>query len=200
MSTAPATSSDIRAIEARLGEKGKRVFTQAGWNKALRDAGIAAGNFWIGNYGVLRWNAGYARSRLGYVPKRAKAKRMARGEAPFYSSGQFMAGFNSRSRTVATAKKGRTSFAVRVPGGFLNFHPEHVAAFRKIPPGEAAAVAREFRRALIQSVQTGRAQAHAKQQARAAARLAKKQATAARRAAARANRSTRRARAVRSEA
>lgn len=198
MSTAPATTSDIRAIESRLGAKGRRVFTQAGWNDSLRKAGIAAGDYWIGHYGVLRWNAGYARGKLGYTPKRAKALRMARGEAPFYSGGQFMAGFNSRARTVAKAKKSRVSFFVTVPGGYLNFHPDLVATFRKIPPTEAAAVAREFRRALIQSVQTGRAQSAAKQQAKAGRRLAKKQATAARRAAARANRSTRRASAVRS--
>lgn len=192
MSIAPASSSDIRAIESRLGEKGRRVFTQSGWNKALRDAGIAAGNFWIGRYGVLRWNSGYAQQKLGYIPGGRKRKRMARGEAPFFSSGRFMAGFNSQARTVATAKKGRASFAVVVPGGFLNYHPEHVATFRKIPPGEAAAVAREFRRALIQAVQAGRARAAAEKQAKESARAAKKVATQARQAQARRDRSQRR--------
>jgi len=200
MSVAPATTNDLRAIESRLGEKGKRVFSKAGWNDALRKAGIAAGDYWIGHYGPLRWNAGYARGKLGYTPKSTKAKRMAHGEAPFFSSGQFQAGYNSRSRTVATSKKGRVSFYVTIPGGYLNFHPKHVAEFRTIPPGEASAVAREFRRALIQALQTGRAQAAAKIKAKAERTLAKKQASAARRALSRSNRSTRRARAVRSAA
>lgn len=175
-----ATSgNDVRAIEARLGPKGRRALTVKGWNDALRKAGIAAGNFWISNYGVLRWNPGYAQGQLGYRPKSsAKRKRMAMGEAPFYSSGQFQAGFNYRASTVATAKKGRASFAVLVPGGFLNYHPDHVETFRKIPARESAGVAREFRRALIQAVQTGRVAMAAKKQARAQARLAKKQATA----------------------
>lgn len=201
MSIAPATSADIRAIEARLGAKGRRVFTVAGWNDSRRKAGIAAGNYWIATLGVLRWNAGYAQRVLGYMPRSsAKRSRMAKGEPPYFSSGQFQNGYNSRARTVATAKGGRASFAVLVPGGFLKIHPEHVKSFRRIPPAEAAAVAREFRRALIQAVQTGRAAQVAKKQARAAAKAAKKQASAVRRAESRANRSQRRQRATRSAA
>lgn len=184
----PASTSDIRAIEARLGAKGRRVFTVKGWNDALRQAGIAAGTWWLSNYGKLRWNPGYAQ-KLGYRPGRRKRGRMLKGgESPYYSSGQFLAGFNTRAKTVAVATKGRSRFHITIPGGFLNFHPEHVATFRKLPKAERVAVAREFRRSLIQAVQTGRAQAAARQQAKAQARLAKRQATAARRAAARTTR------------
>lgn len=190
-------ASENRRTELRLEGKARRVFTQAGWNKVLRDAGVFAGNWWIGNYGVMRWNAGYAQSALGYRPGAAKRKRMASGEAPFFSTGDFMAGFNSRARTEARAKKGHATFYVIVPAGRLNFHPQHVAEFRRIPAREAAAVAREFRRAVIQGVMQGRAAHAAKQQAKASARLAKKQASAARRAEARAARSTRTQRATR---
>ncbi len=180
-----------RETEVRLGAKGRRVFSASGWNNCVRDSGITAGNWWIGNYGTLRWNKGYAQSALGYAPGARKRTRMARGESPFFSTGDFMAGFNSRARTEATAKKGRASFWVVIPAGRLNFHPKHVAAFRTIPARESAAVAREFRRALIQHVQTGRASAAAKKQAKASAQLAKKQANAAKRAEKRAARSTR---------
>lgn len=198
MSIGTATAGDVRDIEARLGIKGRRVFTVSGWNDSLRKAGIAAGDFWIATLGVLRWNAGYAQRVLGYRPRSAaKRARMAKGEPPYFASGQFQDGYANRARTVAKATKGHVSFAVLVPGGFLNFHPEHIKSFRRIPPAEAAAVAREFRRALIQAVQTGRAAHASKQQARAAAKAAKKQATAARRAQAQANRSQRRQRATR---
>jgi hypothetical protein len=195
--TALSGASENRQTELRLEGKARRVFTQSGWNKVLREAGIFAGNWWIGNYGVLRWNAGYAQGTLGYRPAAAKRKRMARGEAPFFSSGQFMAGFNSRARTEATAKKGHATFYVVVPAGYLNFHPDQVRTFRRIPQREAAAVAREFRRAVIQGVMQGRAAHAAKVQAKAGARLAKKQASAARRAEKRAARSTRTQRATR---
>jgi hypothetical protein len=191
MSDMGAMASENRQTEIRLGAKARRVFSPKGWNDCLRDAGVTAGNWWLVKYGVLRWNAGYAQSALGYRPGPRKRTRMARGEAPFFSTGDFMAGFNSRAKTVATAKKGRASFWVVIPAGRLNFHPQHVAEFRRIPQREAAAVAREFRRALIQHVQAGRAAHAAKQQAKAGARLAKKQASAARRRAARAARSTR---------
>jgi hypothetical protein len=196
MSDMGVMASENRQTEMRLGAKGRRVFTQKGWNDCVRDAGITAGNWWLVKYGVLRWNAGYAQSALGYKPGNRKRTRMMRGEAPFFSSGDFMAGFNSRAKTVAVAKKGRASFWVVVPAGRLNFHPQHVAEFRRIPQRESSAVAREFRRALIQHVQTGRAAAVAKAKAKAGARLAKKQASAARRQAARAARSTRTRRAI----
>jgi hypothetical protein len=187
-----------RQTELRLEGKARRVFTPAGWNKVLREAGIYAGNWWIGNYGVLRFDRGYARQVLGYKPGERKLIRMFRyGEAPFYSSGDFMAGFNSRAKTVATAKKCHASFWVVIPAGRLNFHPEHAKTFRRVPQREAAAVAREFRRAVIQGVMQGRAAAAAKQQAKASARLAKKQANAARRAEKRAARSTRTRKATR---
>ena len=97
----------------------------------------------------------------------------------------------------ARAKKGHASFCVIVPAGRLSVNPRHVAEFRRIPAREAAAVAREFRRAVIQGVMQGRAAHAAEQQAKASARLAKKQASAARRAEARAARSTRTQRATR---
>lgn len=195
--TSMSGASANRQTELRLEGKARRVFTQAGWNKVLRDAGVAAGNYWIGSYGPLRWNSGYAQSQLGYRPGKAKRKRMALGEAPFFSTGDFMAGFNSRARTEAVAKKGHASFWVVIPAGRLNFHPTHVAEFRRIPQRESAAVAREFRRGVIQGVMQGRAAASAKQQAKASARLAKKQANAARRAETRAARSTRTRKATR---
>lgn len=186
-----------RQTELRLEGKARRVFTPAGWNTVLREAGIAAGNYWIGSYGPLRWNSGYAQSALGYKPGARKRKRMAMGEAPFYSSGDFQAGFNSQARTEATSKKGHASFWIVIPAGRLNFHPEQVASFRRVPARESAAVAREFRRAVIQGVMQGRATHAAKQKAKAGAKLAKKQANAARRAEKRAARSTRTRKATR---
>jgi hypothetical protein len=183
--------AENRETELRLEGKALRVFSQSGWNTVLRNAGIYAGNWWIGNYGILRWNAGYAQSVLGYTPGKRKRKRMAAGEAPFFSSGDFQAGFNSRARTDATAKKGHAYFWAVIPGGRLNFHPRHVEVFRRIPAKEGVAVAREFRRAVIQGVMQGRAAHAAKQRAKESARLAKKQANAARRAEKRAARSTR---------
>lgn len=192
MSYATPGSSDVREIEARLGVKGRRVFTQAGWNESLRKAGMAAGAYWIATYGPLRFNRGYATSRLGYRPGGSKRKRMARGEAPFFHSGAFRHGFERGARTVAVAKRGRVSFAIVAPGGRLNHHPEHVAAFRRVPTSESAAVAREFRRALIQAVQVGRAAARARAAAKESARAARAAAAKERKAAARKARSTRR--------
>jgi hypothetical protein len=178
-----------RQTEVRLEGKARRVFTPAGWNKVLREAGIYAGNWWIGKYGVLRFDRGYARQVLGYKPGERKLIRMFRyGEAPFYSSGDFMAGFNSRARTVATAKKGHASFWVVIPAGRLNFHPEHAKAFRRVPARESAAVAREFRRAVIQGVMQGRAAHAARAKSKAAAREARRAENAKYRAAIRANR------------
>jgi hypothetical protein len=188
----PATIEN-RATELRLGAKARRVFSAKEWNDALRAAGIAVGNWWIANYGPLRFNAGYARGQLGYRPGGAKAKRMARGEAPFYSSGDFMAGFNSRAMTVAKAKKGGARFWITIPGGRLNFHKRHVEAFRTLPARERAAVAREYRRALIQAIQTGRAAHAAKQKAKADAIASKRAAAATARAQRRATVSTNRA-------
>ena len=191
MSVAPATSADIQAIEKRLGVKGRRVFSVGGWNESLRKAATAAGLWWLSNYGPLRWNAGYAQGKLGYRPKsKAKRVRMARGEQPFFSTGDFQTGFNTKSRVVAKATKGHVRFWITIPGGWLNAHPDHVRAFRTVPPTEAAAIAREFRRALIQQVQTGRVQHATKVHAKAAARLAKKKATIAKRADARRARRT----------
>lgn len=177
----PADASMNRETEVRLGAKARRVFTAKGWNDALRSAGIAAGNYWLANYGPLRWNAGYARSQLRYTPGGAKAKRMARGESPFFSSGDFLAGFNSRAAVVAKAKKGGARFWITIPGGRLNFHRRHVEAFRRLPARERAAVAREYRRALIQALQQGRAAAYAKARAKADAQAAKRASAASRR-------------------
>lgn len=186
MSVKPATSADIQAIESRLGVKGKRVFSAAGWNESLRKAGQTAGLWWLANYGPLRWNKGYAQGKLGYAPRsEAKRARVDRGEDPFFSTGDFQAGFNTKSKVVTKATKGHVRFWITIPAGYLNFHPTHAAAFRKVPAGEATAIAREFRRALIQQVQTGRVQHAAKVHARSAAKAASKQATQARRAEAR---------------
>jgi hypothetical protein len=186
VSIKPATSTEIQAIESRLGAKGRRVFSVAGWNESLRKAANAAGLWWLSNYGVLRWNRAYAQGKLGYAPRSAaKRIRMIRGESPFFSSGDFQTGFNTKSKVVAKATKGHARFWITIPGGHLNYHPTHLEAFRRVPPGEAVAIAREFRRALIQQVQTGRVQHAAKVQARAAAKIASKQATIARRAEAR---------------
>jgi hypothetical protein len=176
-----------REAEVRLGEKGRRVFTQAGWNRALRNAGTYAGFWWLANYGPLRWNKGYAMSQLGYRPGARKLGRMARGELPFFSTGSFQNGFNTRANVVAKAKKGGARFWVTIPGGALNFHPEHVRAFRTIPARESAAVAREFRKSLIMELQSGRKAFASKQQAKAAAKAQR----AADRAAARAERRSR---------
>lgn len=164
------TIATNRETEVRLGEKGRRVFTQAGWNRALRNAGTYAGFWWLANYGTLRWNRGYAMSQLGYSPGTKKIKRMARGEPPFYSSGAFQNGFNTRANVIAKAKNGGARFWVTIPGGALNYHPEHTSAFRRIPARESAAVAREFRKALIMELQSGRTAFAAKQQAKAAAK------------------------------
>ena len=193
MSISPSSYTVNKDTALRLGAKGRRVFTPAGWNQCLREAGKYAGDWWIGHYGVLRFNRVYATNTLGYSPGGAKRGRMNRGEAPFYSSGQFMAGFNTKSRTESTATKGVARFVVMIPSGWLRPHPEHVATFRKVPPGEKQAVSREFRRALIQSLQAGRV-AHAKKiQAKAQAKLEKKAANAAARAARRKKTSTKKA-------
>jgi hypothetical protein len=184
---------DNRETEVRLGAKARRVFTAKGWNDAVRAAGITAGNMWIAVFGPLRWNANYATGILRYRPGDAKRARMARGEAPFFSSGDFLAGFNSRARTVAKAKKGGARFWIVIPGGRLNFHPHKIEAFRTLPPRERVAVAREYRRALIMALQEGRAVAAAKQAAKAQAKIT---ARAARQAAVSANRNARRARAI----
>jgi len=193
VSVSPSSYTVNKDTALRLGAKGRRVFTPAGWNQCLRDAGKYAGDWWIGHYGVLRFNAGYATSVLGYRPGDRKRIRMRRGEDPFYSSGQFMAGFNTRSRTESTATKGIARFFVIIPGGWLNTHPEHVATFRKVPPREKEAVSREFRRALIVSLQSGRVAHAQKIQAKAQAKLEKKAANAAARAARRKKTSTKKA-------
>lgn len=189
MSMATVNTSEIREIERRLGVKGRRVFTIKGWNNSLREAGITSGNWWLANYAPLRWNSVYAVQNLGYPASSRKRSRMARGEPPFYRTGDFQTAFIARARTVAVAKGGSVRFAIVAPAGWLSAHPKEMQSFRTVPPREKAAVAREFRRALIQAVQTGRAAHVAKQQAAAAARLAKKQASEARRVAYRSNRS-----------
>lgn len=192
--------AENRETELRLGGKGRRVFTVAGWNKVLREAGIFAGNWWIANYGPLRFNGAYALGTLGYPVGlyKWKAYKIRRGyEDPFVGpTRQLISNFNSRARTEAKATKGRVRFWVVCPFG----HPvskELSNAFRRIPSRESAAVAREYRRAVIVGLQTGRAAHAAKKQAKADARAAKKQASAERRQAARAARSTRTRRATR---
>jgi hypothetical protein len=173
--------SDNRQTELRLGPKGRAVFTVAGWNKALRDAGIYAGNWWIANYGPLRWNVGYPQSQLGYRPGKSKRKDLARGGKPFFDRGTMQANFNSRARTEAVAKKGGARFWIVCPVGHA-LRPETAAAFKTIPPGERKAVSREYRRAIIQALQAqrivaaGKAQAQAERASRAAANKAKRQA------------------------
>lgn len=179
MSVSPGSYSINKETALRLGPKGRRVFTAAGWNQCIRDAGKFAGDWWIGKYGVLRFNSGYAQKFLGYEPGARKRKRMDRGEPPFYSTGRFMSGFNTKARTEATASKGIARFFVLIPGGWLNAHPEHVAAFRKVPPGEKRAVSREFRRAMIKMLQAGRIAHASAAQAKAQAKLEKKAANAA---------------------
>ncbi len=154
--------SDNRATELRLGPKAQRVFTSAGWHRVIREAGIAAGNWWIANYGPLRWNKGYAISQLGWRTK----GMMSKFAVPFYETGKWMANFNSRSRTVAVAKNGGGRFWIVIPIG----HPvrqETSQQFKTLPAREKTAVAREYRRALIQGLQTGRVTFAAKQQAKA---------------------------------
>jgi hypothetical protein len=179
----PALShnSANRETELRLGPKGRRVFTVAGWNDVLRKAGIFAGNWWIANYGPMRFNGHYAINMLGYPEGLYpfKAYKIHRGyESPFVGpTRQLISNFNARSRTEATASKGRARFWIVCPFG----HPVNEAlskAFRHIPSRESAAVAREYRRAVIVGLQTGRAAHAAKRQARAAARAAKRQAKA----------------------
>lgn len=197
MSTPMSGNSANRETEVRLGAKGRRVFTVAGWNDVLRKAGIFAGNWWIANYGPLRWNTAYAKSQLGYTAK-SKAKMVAlfRGSVPFFHSGMWQVNFNNRARTEAVAKKGGARFWIVCPIGHA-VRPETIASFKRIPARESAAVAREYRRAVIVGLQEGRALKAAKQQAKASARTAKKQATAARRAEKRAARSTRTQKATR---
>lgn len=173
--SAPMSGNNAnRETEIRLGAKGRRVFTVAGWNKVLRDAGIFAGNWWIANYGPLRFNAGYAKGNLGYSAS-SKRKRvdLFRGGSPFVWTGQWLANFNSRSRTEAVAKKGGARFWIVCPIGHP-VRPETSASFRRIPARESAAVAREYRRAVIVGLQTGRAAHAAKKQAKAAARAERK--------------------------
>jgi hypothetical protein len=189
----PLSGSNIgnRQTEIRLGPKGRRVFTVAGWNNVLRDAGIFAGNWWIANYGQLRFNKGYATANLGYsASSKRKKVDLFKGGSPFVWTGQWLANFNSRARTEAVAKKGGARFWIVCPIGHP-VRPDTSASFRRIPTRESAAVAREYRRAVIVGLQEGRALKAAKQQAKASARAAKKQATAARRAEKRAARSTR---------
>ena len=190
MSVSTSSYTVNKDTALRLGAKGRRVFTVAGWNQCIREAGKSAGDWWIGNYGLLRFKSGYAQSVLGYTPGKRKRKRMARGEPPFFSTGRFMAGFNTKARTEATAAKGIARFFVLIPGGWLNTHPEHVATFRKVPPGEKRAVSREFRRAMLQMLQAGRLAHAAAAQAKAQAKLAKKASNAAARAARRKKTST----------
>jgi hypothetical protein len=159
----------------RLGPKGRAVFTKSGWNDALRNAGLYAGNWWIANYGPLRWNTGYAQAHLGYPPRlprgsmkgiRAmfaggladgwtKRERLKMGEAPFFYTGTMQANFNSRARTEATASAGGARFWIVCPVGHP-LRPETADAFKTVPPGERKAVAREFRRALIQALMAQR--------------------------------------------
>jgi hypothetical protein len=158
---------------ARLSAKGRAVFTVKGWNDAIRSAAIYAGNWWIGHYGVLRFNKGYAVSALNYS---------AGGAKPFFKTGLMASNYSMRARTIATAKTGAlVQFRVTFPAG----HPlqeKTSKAFRFIPMREKVAVAREFRRGLIDALQAGRAKAAAKaqavaaRQARAAANKAKRQA------------------------
>jgi hypothetical protein len=175
--TALASANDTGM---RLSGKGRAVFTVAGWNTALRNAAVAAGNWWIGNYGPLRWNRGYAVGQLGYRSGPAKKARMDRGEEPFYKTGDLKNGFMTRARTKATAKGGKVRFAVVFPAGWLTANPQRLASFRTVPAREHAAVAREFRKALIMALQTQRtvaakkAQAKAAKQARAAENKAKR--------------------------
>lgn len=190
MSISPASYTVNKDTALRLGAKGRRVFTPAGWNQCLREAGKFAGDWWIGKYGVLRFNKGYAQTALGYTPGKRKRKRMARGEPPFFSTGRFMAGFNTKAHTESTATKGIVRFFVLIPGGWLNTHPEHVATFRKVPPGEKKAVSREFRRMLIVQLQAGRIAKAKEIEAKAQAKLAKKASNAAARAARRKKTST----------
>lgn len=181
-------SAANRDTELRLGPKGRRVFTVAGWNKVLRDAGIFAGNWWIANYGPLRFNAGYARANLGYVARsKRKVVDLYRGGSPFVDEGTLIANFNSRSRTEATATKGGARFWIVCPFGHI-VRKETSDAFRKVPARESAAVSREYRRAVIVGLQEGRVAHAAKKQAHASARAAKKADNAKYRAAIRANR------------
>lgn len=198
MTVAPTTSENEKTA-LRLGAKGRRVFTIKGWNDCVRRAGIFAGDWWLGNYGPLRWNAAYAQSQLGYRPGKRKRARMQRGESPYFDTGAWAGNFNSRARTQAVAKGGIARFWITVPIGHP-VQPQTVASFKTVPAREATAVAREFRRALIQELQAGRAAHAAKQRAKATARAERKAANAAKRAERRASRSTRRQSAFRGAA
>lgn len=151
-----------RETELRLGPKGRRVFSKSGWNKCIRESGIVTGNWWIVNYGILRWNKGYAIGQLNWRTKSMNSPL----SIPFHETGQWMANFNSRSRTVAVAKNGGGKFWIVIPIGHP-VRPETSQQFKTLPAREKAAVAREYRRALIMCLQTGRAAHAAKQQAKA---------------------------------
>lgn len=157
-----------RDAELRFGPMGLRLFSVSGWNKTIRDAGIAAGNYWIGHYGPLRWNASYAMNNLGYRPvnKRHWLQVRAGNRAPFYETGTWQANFNSRARTEAVAKKGGARFWIVCPIGHP-IRPETGQQFATLPTRERQAVSREYRRAIIQALQTGRVVEAQKQQAKA---------------------------------
>lgn len=160
---------DNRATELRLGAKARRCFTAAGWNEALRQAGIAAGTWWIATYLPMRYDRGYAMGVLGYRPKGGNRQRVLAGiEPPFFESG-LMQRMNQGARVRAVAKKGGARFWVVIPTGHP-LAPNLATAFRTVPPQESRGVAKAYRRALIQAVQQGRATAYAKQQAKLAAK------------------------------
>ena len=177
MAVAPVGPAALRDTEARLSAKGRRVFTVAGWNDVIRNAGIAAGNWWISHYGPLRWNVGYAMGKLGYSPGKKKMKKISKwGALPFQEDGLMRSNFNSRAKVDAKATKGGLRlFVVRFPIGHV-ITAKAMNSFKTIPPAEAKAIAREYRRAVIIGLQTGRTAHAAKLSAAATVKAAKKEA------------------------
>jgi hypothetical protein len=189
MAISPAGLSDPSASILRLSAKGRAVFTPAGWNTAVRNAGQQAIGFWLATIAHKRFNWHYAQRELPYRPGRAKTSRHFRyKEDAFTSTGQLRNNLMMRSSVDVRAKRGGlTSMRLRVPIGHW-MRAETLAAFRFVPVKERMAVAREFRKALIMQLQTQRAKAAAKaqataaKQARAAANKAKREASRQRRA------------------
>jgi hypothetical protein len=151
--TAPSSNRDT---ELRLGPRARGVFTTKGWNDALRAAGIAAGNWWIANYLPLRWNRAYAVGQLNYTPRsKSRLAALRRGVPPFYLTGQMRSMAYSRSHTEAVAKKGGARFWIVCPVGHP-LQPSTAEDFRTLPAREKTAVAREYRKAIIDALSAQR--------------------------------------------
>lgn len=164
----------------RLGPLGRTLFTTAGWNRALREAGMAAIGWWLSNYAPMRFKRYYAEGMLGYTPSDAKKGRMNRGEPPYFKDGTLQNNLYMRSMPDVKAKNGGiTLMVLRFPVGH-HIDAKTIKSFKTVPTREANAVGREFRNALVAQMRAGVAAAKAKAEAKAA-RLARAQANKAKR-------------------